>query len=404
MTDYFRRHLSAKLLLSYLVVILVGLVVLAVASQFILPDSFNRHMAGMGLSNGGMMGQGGQGLGRQGSGGQGLGGQGLGAQGLGSSGTMVQLYNDYRAGVNEALTYAGLAAVVAAVALGLFFSRTVIAPLAAMSLATQRIADGRYQERVQVRGSDELAQLALRFNQMAEKLDQVEAMRRRLIADVSHELRTPLTAIKGSMEGLMDGVLPATDETYQQIHSEADRLNRLVDDLQELSRVEARAYELELRPVEVSPLAQSVAKRLTPQAETRRISLKLELAPGLPRVLADEDRLMQILTNLTGNALQYTPEGGSVTTTAKRIDDEVQIAVHDTGIGIPSEHLAHIFDRFYRVDKSRSRKAGGGSGIGLTIARALVEAHGGRIWAESAGEGQGSTFVFTLPVAKNDPS
>jgi two-component system sensor histidine kinase BaeS len=394
MTDYFRRHLGAKLLLSYLLVIVVGLAVLVAASQFVLPDSFNRHMAGMGVSNRGMMGQGGQGLG----------GQGLGGPGFGSPGAMVQLYNDYRAGFNEALTYAGLAAVIVAAALGLFFSRSVTAPVAAMSLATQRIADGRYDERLQVRGEDELAQLALRFNQMAEKLDQVEAMRRRLIADVSHELRTPLTAIKGSMEGLMDGVLPATDETYQQIHSEADRLNRLVDDLQELSRVEARAYELEVRPVDVSSLVRSVTKRLKPQAETRRIALDLELAPGLPRVLADEDRAVQVLTNLTGNALQYTPEGGRVTIAAKRIDDEVRISVRDTGIGISSEHLAHIFDRFYRVDKSRSRQAGGGSGIGLTIARALVEAHGGRIWVESVGEGQGSTFTFTLPVAKNNPS
>ncbi len=304
MTDYFRRHLGAKLLLSYLVVIVVGAVVLVAASQFILPASFNRHMGGMlGSPNGGMMG-----LGRQGSGGQGLGS----GQGFGSPTTMAQLYNDYRAGFNEALTYGALAALVVAVALGLFFSRSVIAPVAAMSLATQRIADGRYDERLQVHGEDELAQLALRFNQMAEKLDQVEAMRRRLIADVSHELRTPLTAIKGSMEGLMDGVLPAADETYQQIHSEADRLNRLVDDLQELSRVEARAYELDLRPVEVASLARSVAKRLTPQAQTKRISLDLELPPDLPRILADEDRLMQVLTNLTGNALQYTPEGGRV--------------------------------------------------------------------------------------------
>jgi histidine kinase len=122
------------------------------------------------------------------------------------------------------------------------------------------------------------------------------------------------------------------------------------------------------------------------------------LSPGLPRVLADEDRIVQVLTNLTGNALQHTPENGKVTIIASRADGEAQISVHDTGIGIPPEHLPHIFDRFYRVDKSRSRRAGGGSGIGLTIARALVEAHGGRIWAESPGEGQGSTFTFTLPT------
>jgi two-component system sensor histidine kinase BaeS len=376
MTEYFRRHLGAKLLFSYLAIILVGLVVLIVASQFILPTSFSRHMAGMGGMMGGMMG----------------------GQGFGGSDAMSQLYLDFRASFNDALMYAALAATIVAVVLSLYLSRSVIAPVRAMSLATQRIADGRYDERVQVHGEDELAQLAMRFNQMAEKLNQVESMRRRLIGDVSHELRTPLTAIKGSMEGLIDGVLPATHETYQQIHAEADRLNRLVDDLQELSRVEARAYELDIRPLDVSSLVQTVRKRLAPQAESKRISLNIELTPDLPPILADEDRAVQVLTNLTGNAMQYTPDGGKITISAKRINNEVLIAVHDTGIGIPPEHLPRIFDRFYRVDKSRSRQSGGGSGIGLTIARALIEAHGGRIWAESAGDGQGSTFVFTLPA------
>ena len=382
MNDYFRRHLGAKLLLSYLAIIVVGVTVLIIASQFILPTSFNRHMTGMmGMTNDGM-------------------GMGMSGQGFGGSDQMAQLYVDFRASFNEALTYAALAAMIVAIALSLFFSRSVIAPVRAMSLASQRIADGRYDERVRVNGTDELAQLALYFNQMAEKLNQIESMRRRLIGDVSHELRTPLTAIKGSMEGLMDGVLPATNETYQQIHTEADRLNRLVDDLQELSRVEARAYQLDIRPVDVSTLARTVTKRLAPHSESKRITLDLELAPDLARILADEDRAVQVLTNLTGNALQYTPEGGRITISAKRIDNEVQISVSDTGVGIPPEHLSHIFDRFYRVDKSRSRQSGGGSGIGLTIARALVEAHGGRIWAESAGEGQGSTFGFTIPVEK----
>ena len=382
MNDYFSRHLGAKLLLSYLAIIVVGVTVLIIASQFILPTSFNRHMTGMmGMTNDGM-------------------GMGMSGQGFGGSDQMAQLYVDFRASFNEALTYAALAAMIVAIALSLFFSRSVIAPVRAMSLASQRIADGRYDERVRVNGTDELAQLALYFNQMAEKLNQIETMRRRLIGDVSHELRTPLTAIKGSMEGLMDGVLPATNETYQQIHTEADRLNRLVDDLQELSRVEARAYQLDIRPVDVSTLARTVTKRLAPHSESKRITLDLELAPDLARILADEDRAVQVLTNLTGNALQYTPEGGRITISAKRIDNEVQISVSDTGVGIPPEHLSHIFDRFYRVDKSRSRQSGGGSGIGLTIARALVEAHGGRIWAESAGEGQGSTFGFTIPVEK----
>jgi signal transduction histidine kinase len=377
MIDYFRRHLGVKLILSYFAIVLVGVAVLIIASQFILPTSFNRHMSGM-MGNG----------------------MGMGSQGFGNSGQMSQLYVDFRASFNEALMYAALAAMLVALALSLVFSRNVIAPVSAMSQATQRIADGRYDERVQVYGRDELAQLATRFNKMAERLDQVESMRRRLIGDVSHELRTPLTAIKGSMEGLMDGVLPATDETYQQIHAEADRLNRLVDDLQELSRVEARAYQLDIRSLDVSALIQTVTKRLAPHFESKQISLDLELASNLPHILADEDRAVQILTNLTGNALQYTPESGRIIISAKRFNSEVQISINDTGIGIPPEHLSNIFDRFYRVDKSRSRQSGGGSGIGLTIARSLIEAHGGRIWVESAGQGEGSTFTFTLPIAK----
>jgi histidine kinase len=375
MNDYLRRHLGAKLLLSYLAIVLVGVVVLIVASQLLLPATFSRHMAGMGSMSGMMAGQ-----------------------GPGGQNGMPQLYAEFRASFNEALLYAALAATGAAILLSLYLSRGVLAPLAAMALATQRIAEGRYDERVEARGEDELAQLAKRFNQMAEKLSDVEAMRRRLIGDVSHELRTPLTAIKGSMEGLMDGVLPATEETYQQIHAEAERLNRLVDDLQELSRVEARAYELDLRPVNISSLVGTVTKRLAPQAESKRISLDVELAPDLPRVLADGDRAVQILTNLTGNALQYTPQNGRVVIAAKQIAHDVQISVRDTGRGISPEHLPHIFDRFYRADASRSRRRGG-SGIGLTIARALVEAQKGRIWAESPGEGQGSVFTFTLPIA-----
>jgi histidine kinase len=210
------------------------------------------------------------------------------------------------------------------------------------------------------------------------------------------------------MEGLMDGVLPASSETYSEIHRETDRLNHLVDDLQELSRVEARAYQLDIRSVDVSNLVATVVKRLGHQFDDKRVTLTLRLAQGgassLPRdpmqVLADEDRAIQILTNLLGNALQYTPSGGQVSLDVSRVGNEAQFLIKDTGVGIPAEHLAHIFDRFYRVDKSRSRQNGGGSGIGLTIARHLVEAQGGRIWVESAGESKGSVFAFTLPLIK----
>ncbi|MFN2121324.1 MAG: histidine kinase dimerization/phospho-acceptor domain-containing protein, partial [Anaerolineales bacterium] len=247
MIDYFRRHFGAKIFLSYLAVIIIGLVVLGVAGQAALPLTFRRHMLGM------MAGAPGTGAG------MGM-GPAYGRQAQATTDSNSQLFVDYRASFNDALLIAGGAALVAAVILSVVFSRSVTKPVQAVSSATHRLAAGHYDERVPVTGSDELAQLAVGFNQMAQKLDDVESMRRRLIADVSHELRTPLTAIQGSMEGLMDGMLPATDETYQQIHTEAERLNRLVDDLQELSRVEARAYELHLEPLDVSALAGTVMK------------------------------------------------------------------------------------------------------------------------------------------------
>ena len=362
--------LGAKLFLAFLLVILIGLLVLAVAIQFTAPSALNRHMNGAGQ------------------------GMGLG-QGQGMGQTLIQ---DFRSGVNEALAWAALAAVVVASGVSLLISRRIVAPIQEMTRASQRIATGKFDERVNAAGQDELGQLGHSFNHMAEQLEQVESMRRQLIGDVSHELRTPLTAIKGSMEGLIDGVLPAEAETYEEVRAEADRLNRLVDDLQELSRVEAPTFHLDISDVDISSLIATAIKRATPSAQSKRVTLTSRGARQLPPLPADENRLGQVLLNLVANAIQYTPEGGAVTIGAEQNNGEIQISVTDTGIGIPPEQLDHIFTRFYRVDKSRSRASGGGSGIGLTIARRLVEAHGGKIWAESEGIGKGSRFVIALPI------
>jgi histidine kinase len=199
------------------------------------------------------------------------------------------------------------------------------------------------------------------------------------------------------MEGLIDGVLPAKEETFLEIYREADRLQRLVNDLQELSRVEAGVYELDIQPAEVSVLIAEVVNRLELQFKDKGVIFEKDVPDGLPPVLADEYRIGQVLLNLVGNALQYTSSGGRVVVSAALHDKEIKISVSDTGIGISPEHIENIFTRFYRVDKSRSR-IGGGSGIGLTIAKYLVEAHGGRIWIESPGPDQGSTFSFSLPI------
>jgi len=376
-----RRHLGWKLFLSYLIIIVVGVLVLGSAAELAIPASFNRHMGSMGSMMEEVMGGAGGGLDAE-----------------------ADLFDSYRAAVNQSLLLAASAATLAAVLVSFLVSRRVVQPVRQMMAASQRVADGHYEERVLVRGSpppeemDELDQLAVAFNQMAARLERTEAMRRQLIGDVAHELRTPLSTIKGSLEGLMDGMLEPDEANLLQLHREAERLQRLVADLQELSRVEAGAFKLKLQPASVSHLIASAAERLGRQFEDKGVSLEIDLPPELPAVLADEDRIGQVVLNLLGNALQYTPAGRAVRISARGAAAEVQIEIQDEGIGIPAEHLQHIFTRFYRVDPSRSR-AGGGSGIGLTITRHLVEGHGGRIWAQSSGAGKGSSFTFSLPIA-----
>jgi histidine kinase len=199
------------------------------------------------------------------------------------------------------------------------------------------------------------------------------------------------------MEGLIDGVLPPKQDTFQYIYHEADRLQRLVSDLQELSRVEMQVSAMRPGRLQARSLIQSAVDRLKNQFEEKGVDLNWEVEDHLPTLWADEDRIGQILLNILGNALQYTPQGGKVDIRVRRKEDEVHFRIEDSGLGISPEHLPHIFKRFYRVDKSRSRISGG-TGIGLTIARQLVKANGGRIWAESAGDDQGSTFTFTLPI------
>ncbi|MEN6524738.1 MAG: ATP-binding protein [Anaerolineaceae bacterium] len=375
-----RTHLAWKVFFSYVVVVLVGVVVLATATSLSVPAAFDRHMAGMSamMSGGDMMGN---------------------AQPM-----EVELFTNYTASVTEALSMAAIAALIAAVVASFLVSRQVVTPVQRMMKLSHRIAEGEYEERltvsrgVQSNQLDELDQLALSFNQMADKLEKTEIMRRQLIGDVTHELRTPLAAIKGYMEGLMDGVLPAEPETYQQVHTEIDRLQRLLNDLQELSRVEAGAFQLMPVSVSLPGLIETIKGNLGHQFEDKGIQLETQVEPHLPNIMIDKDRILQVLTNLVGNALQYTPSGGKVSIRAARDKSEILISVSDTGIGIAPDHLPFVFNRFYRTDKSRTR-ASGGSGIGLTIAQSLVKAHHGRIWAESAGEGKGSSFHFTLPAA-----
>jgi histidine kinase len=199
------------------------------------------------------------------------------------------------------------------------------------------------------------------------------------------------------MEGLMDGVLTAGDETFLQVHQEAERLQRLVDDLQDLNHVEAGEFNLNLQMSAVGDLLIDTVNRLERQFEEKGVEIKLEVEDGLPEIMVDPDRIGQVLLNIIGNSLQYSSAGSTVTAKATRQDQQILITITDTGIGIAPQDLNMIFTRFFRVDKSRSR-VGGGSGIGLTISKYLVEAHGGTISAESDGLGKGSRFLISLPL------
>jgi len=233
---------------------------------------------------------------------------------------------------------------------------------------------------------------------MTEKLEKNEEVRKQLIGDVSHELRTPLSFIQASIEGIMDGIISPTAQTFKDIQEEIERLDRLVNDLHELSIIEAGTYTLEKKLTKITDILVPIMNQMKNQFKKQKIDLIHNIDPAIPEINIDTDRIKQVFTNILANAFRFTQPGGQISIRIQLKDKEfLLVSVNDSGIGIPKEHLGKIFSRFYRVDKSRSRDSGG-SGIGLTIAKQLVEAHGGKIWAESAGNDQGTTIYFTLPM------
>jgi histidine kinase len=313
---------------------------------------------------------------------------------------MGSLFAGFQQALMEAIVVASLAGLLTAVGVSYFVSRRILRPVHEMNLASRAMVAGRYDRRVNVESEDELGALAKNFNSMAETLGETERMRQQLIGDIAHELRTPLTTVKGYMEGLMDGVIPPSQATFEMLDRETGRLARLVNDLQELSRAESKQMELQYRSFDVGNLVHAAVNRLQQQFEAKGLSLDTSIEPGLPLIRGDEDRITQVLANLIGNALQHTPAEGSVRVAVQQERRHLKVSVSDTGEGLAQENLNRVFERFYRVDKSRSRGRGG-SGIGLTISRHIIEAHGGRIWAESPGLGCGSTFAFTLPTQRD---
>jgi signal transduction histidine kinase len=300
--------------------------------------------------------------------------------------------------ITQSLLLAGAGALVVAVGLSVVMSRYVAVPIGRLARATGQVAGGSYGERLGVEGPRELAALASGFNEMAGALQRAEAQRRALVGDIAHELRTPLATLDGYVEGLIDGVIPPSAETWAVLQGEARRLGRIVADLQEVSRTEAGQLRLSLQPLDPAAAVRTAAGRLGPEFAAKGITLSVEAAPGLPPVEADPDRLQQVLANLLSNALRHTPPGGTVGAHVTQQGAMIRFSVVDSGSGIAAEDLPRVFERFFRADPSRAR-ASGGSGVGLTIAKALVEQMGGSIEAASAGPGQGATFTFELPVA-----
>lgn len=300
--------------------------------------------------------------------------------------------------VRQALLAATVIAVLTATVVSVAVAARIARPISALVSAARRVSGGHYAERVPVEEPAELGELAASFNEMAGSLEATERRRLQLVGDIAHELRTPLTTLDGYLEGLEDGVIEASPATWGLLRTETGRLTRLVNDLSELWRAEARQLPLHLEPVDAAAVAREVIERSGPIAAARSVRLDAPPAPTVALARADRDRVAQVLANYLSNAIRHAPDGSTVTVTAGVAADRVRLAVTDEGPGLARDQLEAVFERFYRLDAARSR-SGGGSGIGLTIARALAEAMDGGAWAESDGPGTGATFFLELPAA-----
>ena len=299
---------------------------------------------------------------------------------------------------NQALLLASLVALLVALVLGVLLARTLTGPLQALTQAAQRITRGELEQQVRVRTNDEIGQLAAAFNLMSQEVARVNQLRRQMTADIAHDLRTPLTVISGYIESMRDGVLQPTPERLALIYSEIELLQNLVEDLRMLSL--ADAGELSLNPQELEPqnLLERAAALFRHQADQQNVTISVLAENDLPEIWVDEARMMQIFGNLINNALRFTPEGGRIILSAIQRGGSLEIAVQDTGEGIPAEEIPYLFDRFHRVDKSRHNESGE-TGLGLAIVKALVEAQGGSASVESI-PGEGTTIKLSFPVLK----
>jgi len=348
-----------------------------VGSYYLLTSSSG--MGGM-MGGGGMMGNGN---------GRGQGGQPV-------STNLATGESQFLANTNRALWIAGLSAAALAIVAGWLLTRYLLRPVTELRKGAAQISRGNLDHRAKVLSNDELGDLTRSFNSMADSLAVSEAQRRRMTADIAHELRTPLTIIEGTVDGMLDGVFPADAQHLAPIKEQTAMLTRLIGDLRDVSLAESGQLKLEMAPENVADLARRTVEQTLPGATQRGLRLTFAAEDNVPPINLDRMRMEQVVGNLLTNALRHTPSGGAVSVSVKRSGQGVLIAVADTGEGIAPEHLPHIFERFYRASDARAR-SDGGTGLGLAIVKHLVQAHGGRVWAEST-PGQGSTFFVQLPA------
>lgn len=296
----------------------------------------------------------------------------------------------------QALIYGSLAAFLIALAIGIMLARSLTRPVRELTTALHAMGDGSLQQQVPVRSRDELGDLSRTFNQMSNDLALANQQRRQMTADIAHDLRNPVTVISGYMEALRDGVLSPTPDRFAVLYDEAQRLQRLIEDLRTLLLADAGELRLHPQPTEPAALLSHISATYMHAAEQHAVTLAVKANPALEAVELDNERMVQVLGNLVSNALRYTPAGGTITLSADPMPKGVQLRVQDTGQGIMPDVLPRIFDRFYRADRARAQSQGE-TGLGLAIAKAIVEAHGGTINATSE-PGAGATFTITLPA------
>lgn len=365
-----RVSLPVRLFVSYAVVAAVGAVSAFVMVRLLAGRLFSQHL--------GMMGDGAH--------------TGMGSMGM--AGAQVQ--DAFADSLDRGLLVGLAASMLVAGAAAVLGTRRLLRPVEDVRAATRRIAAGDYASRVPLPSEPEMRALADDVNTLAATLAHTEDRRVRLLGDVAHEMRTPLTALDGYVEGMIDGVFPADPRGLAALGAEVRRLHRLADDLSALSRAQEDRLALAVAPCDLTRIATDAAARLRPQFDDAGIAVQIVAGDSVP-VLADPDRVLQVVTNLLGNALVATPTGGTVTITVAAANGAARLAVTDTGVGLAAEDTERVFERFYRAPNATRRSAG--SGVGLTIARGIARAHGGDLTAQSPGPDHGATFTLTLPSA-----